>query len=78
LTSRSGAKAAYRGRAKDCSLRRRVRKPASSSPWRARRLFGLASSTLLTVLVIPAIYVVLRNDGRPLAEPQDAAPGKPV
>jgi multidrug efflux pump subunit AcrB len=31
-------------------------------------LFGLASSTLLTVLVIPAIYVVLRDDGRPLAE----------
>ncbi len=29
-------------------------------------LFGLASSTLLTVLVIPAIYVVLRDDGRPL------------
>jgi len=28
-------------------------------------LFGLASSTLLTVLVIPAIYVVLRNDGAP-------------
>jgi multidrug efflux pump subunit AcrB len=28
-------------------------------------LFGLASSTLLTVLVIPAIYVVLREDGRP-------------
>jgi multidrug efflux pump subunit AcrB len=27
-------------------------------------LFGLASSTLLTVLVIPAIYVVLRDDGR--------------
>jgi multidrug efflux pump subunit AcrB len=26
-------------------------------------LFGLASSTLLTVLVIPAIYVVLRDDG---------------
>ncbi len=25
-------------------------------------LFGLASSTLLTVLVIPAIYVVLRDD----------------
>jgi multidrug efflux pump subunit AcrB len=24
-------------------------------------LFGLASSTLLTVLVIPAIYIVLRN-----------------
>ena len=28
-------------------------------------LFGLASSTLLTVLVIPAIYVVLRDDGAP-------------
>jgi multidrug efflux pump subunit AcrB len=28
-------------------------------------LFGLASSTLLTVLVIPTIYVVLRDDGRP-------------
>ncbi|MDR3509656.1 MAG: efflux RND transporter permease subunit, partial [Caulobacteraceae bacterium] len=27
-------------------------------------LFGLASSTLLTVLVIPAIYVVLRDDGK--------------
>ncbi len=26
-------------------------------------LFGLASSTLLTVLVIPAIYIVLREDG---------------
>jgi multidrug efflux pump subunit AcrB len=32
-------------------------------------LFGLASSTLLTVLVIPAIYVVLRDDGRPFAAP---------
>jgi multidrug efflux pump subunit AcrB len=32
-------------------------------------LFGLASSTLLTVLVIPAIYVVLRDDGRPLGSP---------
>ncbi|OCC24206.1 multidrug transporter AcrB [Croceicoccus estronivorus] len=31
-------------------------------------LFGLASSTLLTVLVIPAIYVVLRDDGKPLPE----------
>jgi multidrug efflux pump subunit AcrB len=31
-------------------------------------LFGLASSTLLTVLVIPAIYVVLRDDGRPLQQ----------
>ncbi|MCA8933007.1 MAG: efflux RND transporter permease subunit, partial [Rhodospirillaceae bacterium] len=32
-------------------------------------LFGLASSTLLTVLVIPAIYVLLRDDHRPLEEP---------
>lgn len=31
-------------------------------------LFGLASSTLLTVLVIPAIYVVLRDDGLPFTE----------
>ncbi len=29
-------------------------------------LFGLASSTLLTVLVIPAIYVVMRDDERSL------------
>ena len=28
-------------------------------------LFGLASSTALTVLVIPAIYIVLRDDGQP-------------
>jgi multidrug efflux pump subunit AcrB len=34
-------------------------------------LFGLASSTLLTVLVIPAIYVVLRDDG--VALPSKAA-----
>jgi len=34
-------------------------------------LFGLVSSTLLTVLVIPAIYVVLRDDGRPLPEPPE-------
>ena len=27
-------------------------------------LFGLMSSTLLTVLVIPAIYVALRDDGK--------------
>jgi multidrug efflux pump subunit AcrB len=33
-------------------------------------LFGLASSTLLTVLVIPAIYIVLRDDSRPQV-PQD-------
>lgn len=31
-------------------------------------LFGLVSSTLLTVLVIPAIYIVLRDDGRPTSE----------
>ncbi|MEO0030393.1 MAG: hypothetical protein RIS94_151 [Pseudomonadota bacterium] len=31
-------------------------------------LFGLASSTLLTVLVIPAIYVVLRDDGKLLEQ----------
>ena len=30
-------------------------------------LFGLASSTLLTLLVIPAIYVVLRDDDKPLS-----------
>jgi multidrug efflux pump subunit AcrB len=37
-------------------------------------LFGLASSTLLTVLVIPAIYIVMRDDEKPL----DAAPGADV
>ncbi|HQT38758.1 MAG TPA: efflux RND transporter permease subunit [Acidocella sp.] len=31
-------------------------------------LFGLVSSTLLTLLVIPAIYVVLRDDGKPATE----------
>ena len=31
-------------------------------------LFGLASSTLLTVLVIPAIYVVLRDDQRAVSQ----------
>lgn len=30
-------------------------------------LFGLASSTLLTVLVIPAIYIAMRDDGRLLS-----------
>jgi multidrug efflux pump subunit AcrB len=29
-------------------------------------LFGLASSTLLTVLVVPAIYIVMRDDGMPM------------
>ena len=38
-------------------------------------LFGLVSSTLLTVLVIPAIYVVLRDDGVPL-EPGDGEPDR--
>jgi len=31
-------------------------------------LFGFASSTLLTVFVVPAIYMVLRDDGRPFAD----------
>ena len=31
-------------------------------------LFGLISSTLLTVLVIPAIYIVLRDDGVPFQD----------
>jgi multidrug efflux pump subunit AcrB len=35
-------------------------------------LFGLASSTLLTVLVIPAIYVVLRTEA-----PRASAPRQP-
>lgn len=36
-------------------------------------LFGLASSTLLTVLVIPAIYIVMRDDEKPY----DARPEAP-
>ncbi len=36
-------------------------------------LFGLASSTLLTVLVIPAIYVVLRDDGRELPQGESSS-----
>jgi hypothetical protein len=37
--------------------------------------FGLASSALLTVLVIPAIYIVMRDKGRPLpsTDPQIAS-----
>ncbi len=35
-------------------------------------LFGLASSTLLTVLVVPAIYIALRDDGRPFAKAKAA------
>jgi multidrug efflux pump subunit AcrB len=38
-------------------------------------LFGLASSTLLTVLVIPAIYVVLRDDGKPASPPNQPQEG---
>jgi multidrug efflux pump subunit AcrB len=39
-------------------------------------LFGLASSTLLTVLVIPAIYIVLRDDvsTKPLSRPSEVKP----
>jgi multidrug efflux pump subunit AcrB len=37
-------------------------------------LFGLASSTLLTALVIPAIYVVMRDDGRSEEEEPGVAP----
>jgi multidrug efflux pump subunit AcrB len=41
-------------------------------------LFGLASSTLLTVLVIPAIYIVLRSP-RSATPPEPNAPaGAPV
>ena len=32
-------------------------------------VFGLASSTALTVLTIPAVYVWLRDDQQPLGEP---------
>jgi multidrug efflux pump subunit AcrB len=35
-------------------------------------LFGLASSTLLTILVIPAIYLVLRGDKLPATKPPAA------
>ncbi len=34
-------------------------------------LFGLASSTLLTVLVIPAIYIWLRDPERPMPDPAE-------
>ncbi|MGE0533298.1 MAG: efflux RND transporter permease subunit [Hyphomonadaceae bacterium] len=41
-------------------------------------LFGLASSTLLTVLVIPAIYIVMRDDERPIdGTPNAIAPPMP-
>jgi multidrug efflux pump subunit AcrB len=41
-------------------------------------LFGLASSTLLTVLVIPAIYVVLRDDGRELPGTESSSQPEPM
>jgi multidrug efflux pump subunit AcrB len=37
-------------------------------------LFGLASSTLLTVLVIPAIYIVMKEKG-PVRSGETEAPG---
>jgi multidrug efflux pump subunit AcrB len=37
-------------------------------------LFGLASSTALTLLVIPAVYVVLRDDGQGFGKPAAAYP----
>ncbi|MBB4285250.1 efflux RND transporter permease subunit [Roseospira goensis] len=33
-------------------------------------VFGLASSTALTLLVVPAIYVALRDDGKPFPPPR--------
>lgn len=39
-------------------------------------LFGLASSTLLTVLVIPAIYIALRDDGRSFDDGGDGGAAK--
>lgn len=33
-------------------------------------VFGLISSTALTVLVIPAIYVLLRDDGKSISPPK--------
>jgi multidrug efflux pump subunit AcrB len=43
-------------------------------------LFGLASSTLLTVLVIPAIYIALRDDNRSLdwTPPKDEPETEPT
>ncbi|MBY3755795.1 efflux RND transporter permease subunit, partial [Azospirillum formosense] len=40
-------------------------------------LFGLFSSTLLTVLVIPAIYIVLRGEETPAAPPAARRPPPP-
>lgn len=39
-------------------------------------LFGLASATLLTVLVIPALYILLRDDGQPLQTPPAPTQGE--
>ncbi len=41
-------------------------------------LFGLASSTVLTVLVIPAIYIVLRGDRKSAPGHSVTAPSEPV
>jgi multidrug efflux pump subunit AcrB len=39
-------------------------------------IFGLASSTILTVLVIPAIYVLLRDDGKGFEEEAKSQAGE--
>lgn len=39
-------------------------------------LFGLVSSTLLTVLVIPAVYVIMRDDGREMGYSGDESEAK--
>jgi len=41
-------------------------------------LFGLASSTLLTLIAIPALYVVFRDDGVPLSPPPAEAEPPPA
>ena len=41
-------------------------------------LFGLASSTLLTVLVIPAIYIATRDDDRPISKKTTSSPAPPA
>ena len=63
------AEAAYYASLEDQPSPRDSNQTASGKPGAVQKiaislLFGLASSTLLTVLVIPAIYVVLRDDER--------------
>ena len=41
-------------------------------------LFGVISSTFLTLLVIPAIYIVIREDGRPFSGEQPMQPAAPT